>query len=93
MGKAYLIGNGPKCLVPAESRNELRGKEQKSYVKNSVNKAHAKDKNANAAKVQKGLTRFSSDQPFNQPQTNHSKNEVANKSKSSSNRNKPKGKR
>jgi len=25
MGQGHLIGNSPKCLVPAESRNELKG--------------------------------------------------------------------
>jgi hypothetical protein len=67
MGKGHLIGNSPQCLVPAESRNELRGKEQKAYARRSVNKAHAKGKNNKGAKekAQRGLTRFSDDQPHN----------------------------
>lgn len=66
MGKPYLIGNSPKCLVPQESRNELKGKEQKEYAKRSVNKAYAKGKQSNAAKKhQQGLTRFSDNQPHN----------------------------
>jgi hypothetical protein len=65
MGKSQLIGNGPKCLVPAESRNELKGKEQKAYAKRSVNKAHAKGRRQGAKKAQQGLTRFSDNQPHN----------------------------
>jgi len=60
-----LIGSGPKCLIPAESRNELKGREQKDYAKRSVNKAVAKGKNPNAVKAQQGLTRFSDNQPHN----------------------------
>jgi uncharacterized radical SAM protein YgiQ len=66
MGKAHLIGNGPKCLVPAESRNELKGRDQKEFAKRSGNKAFAKGKSANAVKAQKGLTRFSDNQPHNE---------------------------
>ena len=68
MGKGYLIGNGAKCLVPAESRNELKGREQKEFAKRSANKAYAKGKGAqspNAKKAQQGLTRFSDNQPHN----------------------------
>lgn len=63
MGKPYLIGNGPKCLVPAESKDELRGREHKAYAKRSINKAYAKGK---AGKGQQGLTRFSDNQPHNE---------------------------
>ena len=66
MGKAHLIGHGSKCLVPPESRNELKGKEQKAYAKRSVNKAHAKGKGQKAGRAQKGLTRFSDNQPHNE---------------------------
>jgi hypothetical protein len=66
MGKAHLIGNSPKCLVPAESRNELKGRDQKEFAKRSGNKAFAKGKTANAVKAQKGLTRFSDNQPHNE---------------------------
>ena len=66
MGKTHLIGNSPKCLVPAESRNELKGRDQKEFAKRSGNKKFAKGKSANAAKAQKGLTRFSDNQPHNQ---------------------------
>jgi uncharacterized radical SAM protein YgiQ len=70
MGKGYLIGNGPKCLVPAESRNELKGREQKEYAKRAANKAYAKGKgnghqSAKGKKAQQGLTRFSDNQPHN----------------------------
>jgi uncharacterized radical SAM protein YgiQ len=51
MGKAHLIGNGSKHLVPPESKHELNGKGNKTK--------------GNAKKTQKALTRFSSDQPFN----------------------------
>jgi uncharacterized radical SAM protein YgiQ len=66
MGKAYLIGNGPQCLVPAESRNELKGKEHKEFAKRSLNKAYAKGKGGKALPVQKALTRFSDNQPHNE---------------------------
>ena len=65
MGKAHLIGNGPKCLVPYESRNELKGNEQKEFAKRSANKAYAKGKNSKTPKHQQGLTRFSDNQPHN----------------------------
>jgi len=72
MGKGYLIGNGAKCLIPAESRNELKGREQKEYAKRSANKAYAKGKGngqgqqtAKGKKAQQGLTRFSDNQPHN----------------------------
>ncbi|MFQ3207962.1 MAG: hypothetical protein ACI9IT_002123, partial [Glaciecola sp.] len=65
MGKQHLIGNGPKCLVPFESRNELKGNEQKEFAKRSANKAYAKGKNAKTPKHQQGLTRFSDNQPHN----------------------------
>lgn len=61
MGKAHLIGNGPKHLVPPERKGELKGRAQKDYERKSVNKAHAKGR----TKPNKALTRFSSDQPFN----------------------------
>jgi uncharacterized radical SAM protein YgiQ len=61
MGKAHLIGNGPKHLVPKESRAELKGKAHKEYAKKATNKVLAKKSNPG----QKALTRFSSDQPFN----------------------------
>jgi len=61
MGKAHLIGNGPKHLVPPERKGELKGRAQKDYERKSVNKAHAKGR----SKPNKALTRFSSDQPFN----------------------------
>lgn len=67
MGKPYLIGNGPKCLVPAESKDELRGRDHKEFAKRSINKAYAKGKSKNGARPQKALTRFSDDQPHNQP--------------------------
>ncbi len=57
MGKAHLIGNGPKHLVPPERKGELTGTAQKGTAKN---------KN----RPQKALTRFSSDQPFNSGQPN-----------------------
>lgn len=69
MGKAHLIGHSGRCLVPPESRDEFKGKEQKAYAKRSVNKAYAKGKNAsntNKGKAQKGLTRFSDNQPHNE---------------------------
>ena len=66
MGKAHLIGNGPKHLVSPERKGELRGKAQKDYERNSVNKAKAKGKGFDKKKrPQKALTRFSSDQGFN----------------------------
>ncbi|XOV78505.1 MAG: YgiQ family radical SAM protein [Aestuariibacter sp.] len=65
MGKAHLIGNGPKHLVPKESRNELKGKAHKDYAKKSTNKVLAKK----GKPGQKALTRFSSDQPFNKRKT------------------------
>ena len=71
MKKPYLIGNGPKCLVPAESRKELKGREHKAYAKRSINKAFAKGK-ANQATAQKGLTRFSDNQPHNEAAKNAS---------------------
>jgi hypothetical protein len=52
--------------VPAESRNELKGRDQKEFAKRSGNKAFAKGKTANAVKAQKGLTRFSDNQPHNE---------------------------
>lgn len=61
MGKAHLIGNGPKHLVPPERKGELKGKAQKEYARKSINKAQAKKR----PQGQKALTRFSSDQPFN----------------------------
>ncbi|MCC2604504.1 YgiQ family radical SAM protein [Planctobacterium marinum] len=67
MGKAHLIGNGPKHLVPPERKGELKGKAQKDYERKSVNKAHAK------GKPNKALTRFSSDQPFNKNSRKKSK--------------------
>lgn len=60
MGKAHLIGTGKKHLVPPPGRDELKGRDQKQFAKRAVNKSLAK-KN----KAQKGLTRFSDDQPFN----------------------------
>lgn len=57
MGKAHLIGNGPKHLVPPERKGELKGKPQQG---------NAKNKN----RSQKALTRFSSAQPFNASQPN-----------------------
>jgi uncharacterized radical SAM protein YgiQ len=66
MGKPYLIGNGLKCLIPFESRNELKGKDHKEFAKRSVNKAYAKGKQNSTPKHQKGLTRFSDNQPHNQ---------------------------
>jgi uncharacterized radical SAM protein YgiQ len=60
MGKAHLIGNGIKHLVPPERKGELKGKAQKEYARNSVNKIQAKKK----SNTRKALTRFSSDQPF-----------------------------
>jgi uncharacterized radical SAM protein YgiQ len=82
MNKPYLIGNGPKCLVPFESRNELKGREHKAYAKRSANKAFAKGKTASAATAQKGLTRFSDNQPHNQLANGESAHdENANKSK------------
>ena len=68
MGKAHLIGNGVKHLVPPERRGELKGKDQRDYAKRSVNKAYAKGrggKNSNKNKAQQGLTRFSDNQPHN----------------------------
>ncbi len=59
MGKAHLIGNGAKHLVPPERRGELKGKDQRDYAKRSVNKAASKGKS------QLGLTRFSDNQPHN----------------------------
>lgn len=59
MGKAHLIGNGVKHLVPPERRGELKGKEQRDYAKRSANKAVSKGKG------QQGLTRFSDNQPHN----------------------------
>ena len=82
MGKAHLIGNSPKCLVPAESRNELKGRDQKEFAKRSGNKAFAKGK---SAKAQKGLTRFSDNQPHNQA----AKAEQAKGGKSSNKKRKP----
>jgi radical SAM superfamily enzyme YgiQ (UPF0313 family) len=70
MGKGYLIGNGPKCLVPYESRNELKGSEQRAHAKRSVNKAYAKGK---TPKHQQGLTRFSDNQPHNKAAEDASK--------------------
>lgn len=67
MGKAHLIGNGPKHLVPPERKGELKGKAQKDYERKSINKAHAK------GKPNKALTRFSSDQPFNKNSRKKSK--------------------
>jgi uncharacterized radical SAM protein YgiQ len=66
MGKAHLIGNGPKCLVPAESRNELKGRDHKEFAKRSLNKAYAKGKGGKELPVQKALTRFSDNQPHNE---------------------------
>ncbi|MDO6713126.1 YgiQ family radical SAM protein [Aliiglaciecola sp. 2_MG-2023] len=63
MGKAHLIGNGPKHLVPLESKEELSGKAHNAYAKRSRNKAYAKGKGN--AKAQQGLTRFSDNQPHN----------------------------
>lgn len=80
MGKAHLIGNGPKHLVPPERKGELKGRAQKEYERSSVNKAKSKysrsssgrassGRSSNArsqgSKSQKAVTRFSSDQPFN----------------------------
>jgi uncharacterized radical SAM protein YgiQ len=68
MGKAHLIGNSAKCLVPAEGRNELNGRDHKEFAKRSANKALAKGKggtSATAHKAQQGLTRFSDNQPHN----------------------------
>jgi radical SAM superfamily enzyme YgiQ (UPF0313 family) len=65
MGKPHLIGNGPKCLVPYESRNELKGNDHKEFAKRSANKAYAKGKNSKTPKHQQGLTRFSDNQPHN----------------------------
>jgi radical SAM superfamily enzyme YgiQ (UPF0313 family) len=68
MGKGYLIGSGAKCLVPAEGRNELKGRDHKEHAKRSANKAYAKGKGVqspNAKKAQQGLTRFSDNQPHN----------------------------
>lgn len=59
MGKAHLIGNGSKHLVPAESKNELKGKQHKTFAKAASNKTKS-----NATRSQKALTRFSTDQPF-----------------------------
>ena len=64
MGKAHLIGNSYKCLVPEESRNELKGRDQKEFAKRSVNKAYAKGK-GKGPKAQVALTRFSDNQPHN----------------------------
>lgn len=77
MGKAYLIGHSGRCLVPPEGRDELKGKEQKVYAKRAVNKAYAKGK----SKAQKGLTRFSSDQPFNQSNSDKKGKKKSNNSK------------
>jgi hypothetical protein len=52
--------------VPAESRNELKGCNQKDFAKRLVNKVLAKGKTANAVKAQKGHTRFSDNQPHNE---------------------------
>ncbi|MBO1256576.1 YgiQ family radical SAM protein [Alteromonas sp. 5E99-2] len=60
MGKSHLIGHGSKHLVPPEGKNERKGKQQKEYAKQTMNKSRAKSNRA-----QKGLTRFSDDQPFN----------------------------
>ncbi len=51
MGKKYLIGNGPDCLVPAESRNEGKGWGQKHQGKPKP-----------AGKGQQAATRFSDNQ-------------------------------
>lgn len=69
MGKAHLIGNGPKHLVPPEKRGELKGRARKEYEKKSVNKKLSKNKQ----RSQKALTRFSADQPFNQVKKSRSK--------------------
>ena len=65
MGKAHLIGNGSKHLVPPERRGEISGKSHKEYAKRSVNKSIAKGKGGKK-KVMQGLTRFSDNQPHNQ---------------------------
>jgi hypothetical protein len=52
--------------VPAESRNKLKGCNQKDFAKRSGNKALAKGKTANSVKAQKGLNRFSDNQPHNE---------------------------
>jgi hypothetical protein len=85
MGKGHLIGNGPKCLVPFESRNELKGSEQREFAKRSANKAYAKGKQAQTPKYQKGLTRFSDNQAHNEVT-------AADNSKPANKRRKPKAK-
>nr|WP_240630496.1 YgiQ family radical SAM protein [Alteromonas sediminis] len=74
MGKAHLIGHSGRCLVPPEGRDELKGKKHKEHAKRSVNKAYAK------GKAQKGLTRFSDDQPFNREKNNKANKRKATRS-------------
>ncbi len=62
MGKAHLIGNGKKHLVPLEGRNEMNSRDQKRLARTSVNKQIAKGKGGQVA-----LTRFSDNQPHNRP--------------------------
>jgi hypothetical protein len=83
MGKSHLIGNGPKCLVPYESRNELKGHEQKEFAKRSANKAYAKGKMSKTPKHQQGLTRFSDNQPHNVQGGQTAKPELAQTNKKS----------
>ncbi|MCV2883364.1 YgiQ family radical SAM protein [Aestuariibacter sp. AA17] len=65
MGKAHLIGNGEKHLIPPERKGELTGRDQREYAKRSVNKSVAKGRSKNNRPVQQGLTRFSDNQPHN----------------------------
>lgn len=67
MGKAHLIGNGPKHLVPTERKGELKGRARKDYERDSVNKAKAKRQK----RPQKALTRFSSDQDLGKSRKKH----------------------
>lgn len=64
MGKAFLIGNGPKHLVPPERKGEVK-KGEKGGAKGATKGAAKGQK-----RPQKALTRFSSDQPFKSRSTN-----------------------
>ncbi|BDM66024.1 UPF0313 protein [Shewanella sp. NFH-SH190041] len=61
MGKSYLIGNGPDCLVPAEGRNEGRHGNKGWQNKTNGNQG-SRPSVAKAGKGQQAATRFSDNQ-------------------------------
>ena len=70
MGLSKLIGSAPSCLVPKETRNEVRGNNDRRQGKNNAqgfksSPGQNRNNRGNRDKAKKGLTRFSDDQ-FNE---------------------------